>query len=141
MFHSMTKYGKIVFVMALVTFVLGENITSCPKKIDLGFMLDSSGSIGSSNFNKTKSFIKNITGYFKISQNNTRVAVMSYASRSTMHFPFSREFTSRQDLHLAIDSISYSGGGTYTAQALSTAYTDMFNISKGSRNTGVHYYH
>ncbi|XP_028412675.1 uncharacterized protein LOC114535596 [Dendronephthya gigantea] len=111
-----------------------QNITTCPKRIDLGFMLDSSGSIGSSNFNKTKSFIKDITDYFNITPNNTRVAVMSYATLSTVHFPFSRTFVSRQDLHLTIDSIPYSKGGTNTAQALIKAYEEMFN---GSQVSGV----
>ncbi|XP_028415702.1 fibrillin-2-like [Dendronephthya gigantea] len=107
-----------------------QNITICPKKVDLGFMLDSSGSIGSSNFDKTKSFIKDITDYFNISPNNTRVAVMSYATLSTVHFSFSRKFVSRQDLHSTIDSIPYSGGGTNTAQALIKAYAEMFNDSQ-----------
>ena len=114
-----------------VTF-LGKNITICTKRIELGFMLDRSGSIGLSNFDKTKSFIKDITHYFEISQNDTRVAVMSYATYSIVHFPFSREFVSQQDLHSAIDSIPYSGGGTNTAQALVKAYTDMFSASTGS---------
>ncbi|XP_028415701.1 matrilin-2-like [Dendronephthya gigantea] len=111
-----------------------QNITICPKKVDLGFMLDSSGSIGSSNFDKTKSFIKDITDYFNISPNNTRVAVMSYATLSTVHFSFSRKFVSRQDLHSTIDSIPYSGGGTNTAQALIKAYAEMFNDSSSYRS-------
>ena len=100
-------------------------------------MLDSSGSIGSSNFDEAKSFVKNITHYFKISQNSTRVAVMSYATFSFVHFPFSRKFVSRQDLHSAIDSIPYTGGDTNTAQALIRAYTDVFSGNNRSRTTGT----
>ena len=116
--------------------ISGREIKTCNKKIDLGFVLDSSGSIGRINFDKIKSFVKDLTDHFNISQNGTRVSVMSYASLSTLHFPFSRVFGTRKELHSAIDSISYTGGGTNTAQALIKAYTDMFRFRNGARISG-----
>ncbi|XP_028390644.1 uncharacterized protein LOC114515560 [Dendronephthya gigantea] len=114
-----------------------EKITICTERIDLGFILDSSGSISRYSYDKTKSFVKDLTNFFTISQNSTRVSVMSYASWTTLHFPFSRVFGTRQDLYSAIDNIPYSGGGTNTHLALLRAYTDMFNAKNGSRLTGV----
>ena len=117
---------------------LGEKIRICTKKIDLGFILDSSGSIGRYSFDKTKSFVKDLTNYFTISQNSTRVSVMSYATWSTLHFPFSRVFGTQQDLYSAIDNIPYNGGGTNTHQALMRAFTDMFDAKNSSRFTGLY---
>ena len=108
----------------------------CMHKLDLGFILDRSGSIGSNNFNKIRSFVKDLTDHFKISQDYTRVSIISYASSSTLHFPFSRQFATRQQLYSAIDSISYNGGSTYTSAALTQAYTDMFNANNGARLSG-----
>ncbi|CAB3998999.1 Hypothetical predicted protein, partial [Paramuricea clavata] len=105
----------------------------CREKLDLGFILDRSGSIGSTNFEKIKSFVKDLTDYFEVSQTYTRVSVMSYSSSSTIHFQFSRQFPTKQDLYSAIDSISYDGGGTNTGEALTKAYTTMFNTNNGAR--------
>ena len=98
--------------------------------------MDSSGSIGSYNFNKTKSFLKALTDYFIISQNKTRVSVITYATWPTLHFRFSRIFGTRQDLYSAIDTIRYNGGLTYTARALTKAYIDMFDTRNGARISG-----
>ncbi len=120
------------------TFLLSGEVTNiCTQKVDLGFILDSSDSIGASNFEKMKSFVKDLTDHFKISQDYTRVSLMSYATTSTLHFSFSQEYATQQDLHSAIDIISYSGGSTYTNLALVKAYTDMFNADNGARLSGL----
>ncbi|XP_028419161.1 cubilin-like [Dendronephthya gigantea] len=119
--------GRLRDVAIFKTSCIGGNQTQCKKRIDLGFLLDSSGSIGLTNFDKTKAFVKDLIAYFKISQNNTRISVISYASTSILHFFFSQKFLSPQDLYTAIDNISYSGGGTNTHEGLMLAYKDMFN--------------
>ena len=84
-----------------------------------------------------KSFVKDLTDHFEISQENTKVSVISYASFSTLHFPFSQQFPNREALHSAIDNIPYSGGGTNTAKALVQAYSEMFNSNNGARLSGL----
>ena len=130
-----TTFSQSIYI--LNWSFLGEEIRICTKQIDLGFILDSSGSIGRYSFDQTKSFVKDLTNYFTISQNSTRISVMSYATWSTLHIRFSRVFGTRQDLYSAIDNIPYTGGGTNTHQALMRAYTDMFNAKNGSRFTGL----
>ncbi|XP_028413560.1 ZP domain-containing protein-like [Dendronephthya gigantea] len=110
-----------------------EYITQCHEKLDLGFILDSSSSIGRTNYGKMKSFVKDLTSHFVISQSYTRVSVISYASSSSLNFPFSRVFASRQDLHSAIDNIPYTGGGTNTASAMAQALSEMFHSMNGAR--------
>ncbi len=84
-----------------------------------------------------KSFVKDLTDYFKISQDYTRVSLMAYATTATLYFPFSQQYATKQDVHSAIDSIPYTGGGTSTNVALFKAYTDMFNANYGARLSGL----
>ncbi|XP_028419056.1 cubilin-like [Dendronephthya gigantea] len=135
-FHSDGIIQKQAFVLNF-SYTVGRNVTICTKKIDLGFVMDSSGSIGRHNFEKTKSFIKYFTDYFKISPNETRVSVITFATRPTLHFGFSREFRTRQDLYLAIDKIPYNGGKRNTAMALLNASIDMFHTQNGARISGI----
>ena len=100
-------------------------------------MLDSSGSIGAQHFVTMKSFVKDLIGHFKVSLNNTRVSVMSYDSSPSLHLTFSQAFPTRQDLYSAIDNITYSRGGTYTARGLRLAKSGMFNTKNGARVLGL----
>ena len=83
-----------------------------------------------------KTFVKDVTAFFKISFAYTRVSVMSYASYTNIHFYFSTYFRNKAAMDYAIDSIRFTGGGTQTAKALNTAYSDMFARRNGARGTG-----
>lgn len=83
-----------------------------------------------------KTFVKDLTSYFSISRDETRVSVMSFSNKATIHIPFSQYFDVVK-LSLAIDDIDYSGGGTATAIALNTAYQDMFQEKNGGRKEGL----
>ena len=128
-YNLIWKLVAQIFVFALVRF-------GCTEKVDIGFILQSSTSIGQTNFDKIKSFVKELVNCFKISQDHARVSILSYASTSTIHFPFSRAFTSSQELNSTIDSISYNGGGTNIGEALATAYSSMFKVNNGARLSG-----
>ena len=123
-----------IFVLFLL---LGKNFNICEEKLDIGFILDSSGSIGAFDFEKIKSFVKDLTDHFNISHENTRVSVISYATSCTLHFPFSQIFETREDLHSAIQNISFTSGITNTDLALVKAYTEMFKANNGARFSGL----
>jgi receptor-type tyrosine-protein phosphatase Q len=108
----------------------------CTKKIDLGFILDNSGSVGYNNFQRMKSFVKDLTDFYKLGPDETRVSVMSFASSARIHIAFSAYFSDKRRFDSAVDSISYTGGGTATATALNLAYSDMFTTRYGMRNSG-----
>lgn len=50
------------------------------KRIDLVFLVDSSSSVGKSNFQNEVKFVKKILADFTVSFNNTRVAVVTFSS-------------------------------------------------------------
>ena len=99
-------------------------------------MLDSSGSVGYNNFQRMKSFVKDLTDFYKLGPKETRVSVMSFSSSAYIHIPFSRNFLDKNQFDLAVDEIRYDDGTTATAIALNMAYNDMFTSRYGARGTG-----
>ena len=122
--------------MFLIRFWISGNESKCLHKVDLGFILDSSGSVSYSNFQKMKTFVKDLTDFFHVLPDETRVSVMTFASRTTINIQFSQQFYNKSSLHQAVDNIRYTGGGTATAMALNRAYTDMFTSRYGARGAG-----
>ena len=108
----------------------------CRNKLDLGFILDSSGSVGYYNFQQMKLFVKDLTDFYKLGSEETRVSVMSFASHAHIHIAFSAHFSDKRWFDSAVDRISYSSGGTATAAALNLAYSDMFTTRNGMRGSG-----
>ena len=99
-------------------------------------MLDSSGSVGSNNFQRMKLFVKDLADYYKLGLEETRVSVMSFSDSAYIHIPFSRYFSDKNQFDSAVDEISYSGGGTATAIALNISYNHMFTSRYGARGKG-----
>lgn len=52
------------------------------KKIDMVFLVDSSSSVGKENFGNEISFVKRLLSDFNVSFNYTRVALITFSSRS-----------------------------------------------------------
>jgi uncharacterized protein with von Willebrand factor type A (vWA) domain len=100
--------------------------------LDLGFILDNSGSVGFSNFERMKLFVKDLTDFYNLGPEETRVSVMSFSSSAIIHIAFSVYFSNKNQFDLAVDSISFTGGGTATAMALNMAYNDMFTSRNGA---------
>ena len=96
-------------------------------------MLDDSGSIGSTNFNLTQSFLSQLVGYLDIDSGNTRLGLVTYSTSVTTHFNL--------DVHLsvtavqsAISSLTYSSGGsTNTHAALAHVRTSVLTSAAGDR--------
>ena len=108
-------------------------LSVCQTNLDLLFLLDESGSVGSTNHQLSLEFIESVVGFYDISTNSTRVATISFASGVTTEFDFDDHSTLR-GVRRAIRRIGYSGGYTYTALALDLA-AELFNdpSSSGAR--------
>ncbi|CAB4036308.1 Hypothetical predicted protein, partial [Paramuricea clavata] len=110
-----------------------SNLTICQHKLDLGFILDNSGSVGFSNFERMKLYVKDLTDFYNLGPEETRVSVMSFSNSANIHIAFSAYFSNKNQFDSATDSISFTGGGTATALALNMAYNDMFTSRYGAR--------
>eukprot|EP00493_Phyllostaurus_siculus_P022061 UN22392 len=107
--------------------------TGC--RLDLGFIIDESGSIGRSGFAQEIGFIKNMVVRMDISSATSHVSVMAFGSRPRM-INYFNEQAGYSKLHLALklNAARYQGGGTYTESALNLARTTMFSSSRGARS-------
>lgn len=106
----------------------------CQTSVDLAFILDSSGSVGSSNFNKVKNFVKNVVDFFNIGSSGTHVAVVTYSTYSSLEFKLKAHYT-KSSIKNAVSEIRYRGGWTYTADALDFTRKNIFSKSQVSRVT------
>ena len=92
------------------------------NSLDIVIILDSSGSIGSSNFQLMKTYIVNMLSGFTIGSDDTRVGVIRYSTSASIVIPLG-SYNSYSQLSSAINSIDYNGGSTYTYRALNLLTT------------------
>lgn len=106
----------------------------CHHAMDVGIIMDRSGSVGSADFLKSKSFVKTLVHRFQISFHGTRVGIIAYQSNSHLAVKFS-DANSQNPAAMTtiIDNIAYTGGGTRTDIALEMANTGLFSSAGGDR--------
>lgn len=107
-----------IFYILLLT--LFHFFSVCKAKVDLGFLVDASGSIemyGKGNFQRMKDFIKEVAGNFVISRHGTHVGMVVFASRPEPVFQFNTYYT-RRGVMSAVQKIPYIRGGTRAGLAL-----------------------
>ena len=109
------------------------NILDCESGLDLLFVLDSSGSVGSSNFANLRNFVVDVIAQFEIRANSTRVGVIRYASSAAIVIQLG-SINNVQQLTTAINNIAFTGGGTSTHAALDLFPTAFVNarINEGT---------
>ena len=100
---------------------------------DVVFVIDTSGSIGFSNFQLIKEFTANITTALISSSPNSAVGVILFANGAYIHFNL-QTYTNLNALLSAIDNLPYSGGGTDTDEALTLLLSSAQNGALGIRN-------
>lgn len=107
----------------------GEN-----QPLDLGFILDGSGSIGSSNFyNSEMGFVKTILENLRIGQNQTRVSFVIYSTNVEYYYGFDY-FSDYDSIIKEMTSWKYPGAGTDTGLALLFFVNHIYAANNG---TGV----
>lgn len=99
------------------------------SKADIVFILDSSGSVGSENFQKTKEFFKTMVGGFQIGSQNVRMASVTFSTSIHDTFQFG-SFNSAYSLQQRINTIPYDSGGTNTHLALKYARERSFSYAR-----------
>ncbi|XP_069118864.1 cartilage matrix protein-like [Argopecten irradians] len=87
---------------------------------DFVFLLDSSGSETSANFNKQVDFMRNFTSRFTIGPNNTQFASITFSTGVRGDFDLN-DNQNQQELQSAINKIHYINGETATHLALNYA--------------------
>ena len=96
------------------------------------FVMDASGSIGSTNFDKAIRFVYNVCDAFEIGEEETRVALVRYSGTAKLLFTFDA-YSSKAPLLERIQNIEYTRGGTRTDLALEVAHSDLFGPSSTTK--------
>ena len=85
--------------------------------IDLMFVLDSSGSVGTSNFQVIRNFVNTFVNTLEIGPTRSQVGVIVFSSSANVQFRLNT-YSNRNSLTAAVNNTRYVGGGTNTADAL-----------------------
>jgi hypothetical protein len=113
--------NKFTVFLALFILVFGASSASATY-IELGFLIDSSGSIGSGNFSTMRSNIANAFNSVLPIDSSVKVSVVRFATGSTVitNSLLIDSQTALDTLVANISSMSYSGGSTAMSTGIST---------------------
>ncbi|XP_029399663.1 collagen alpha-5(VI) chain isoform X2 [Mus pahari] len=100
-------------------------------KADIMFLVDSSGSIGPTNFETMKTFMKNLVGKIQIGADRSQVGVVQFSDYNREEFQLNK-YSTHKEIYAAIDRMSPINQNTLTGGAL-TFVNEYFDLSKGGR--------
>ncbi|XP_063427264.1 collagen alpha-1(XII) chain-like [Mytilus trossulus] len=122
-----------LFLLGFLLFLYFSSCTcACHDKVDLAFLVDSSGSVGSANFVKVKNFVASSLNRFIIGNRDTLASVATFSSTPHEEVKLN-SFHDKLSLINAINGIRYISGGTNTGQALKFVGSNIFQPSSGDR--------
>ncbi|XP_029070062.1 collagen alpha-5(VI) chain [Monodon monoceros] len=101
-------------------------------KVDIMFLVDGSSSIGSENFGKMKTFMKNLLAKVQIGPDKTRVGVIQFSDHNREEFQLDKYYT-QKEISDAINRMSPINQNTLTGSAL-TFVDPYFTEPKGGRS-------
>ena len=104
----------------------------CRTVADIAFIIDSSGSIGRTNWERMKRFLKALVSKLDVSPSATRIAAVSYSTNPDVELRFSGSQGTVQ-VNQLLDRMRYQRGFTYTDKALLLADRILFQTSTGMR--------
>ena len=104
----------------------------CDGLLDIGFLVDSSGSITHEKFPQVLQFVRNVSARLEVREGRTRVGLVTYADSSRQQFTLSR-YEDMDNLLNAIERVEYRPGRTNTADGLRTIRQQLFSSNNGDR--------
>jgi Uncharacterized protein containing a von Willebrand factor type A (vWA) domain len=105
--------------------------SSCQERVDLGFILDSSGSLRNE-YGKEKDFLKALASTFDMGSGASRIGVVTFS----YYTKYSVKLKDHSNIHAfskAVDEIPLMGSTTRIDKALRMAQTELFAPENGGR--------
>ena len=108
----------------------------CSKALDVAFMVDSSGSIRESEYNKALEFVESMIYSLDIRSDGSgaRVAALSFSSSTDLQFDLD-DYYDKNTIVRKIYRLEYFGGGTRIDLGLQKLSTTVFQTRYGARST------
>lgn len=123
--NAQAKFWVDKFNGQLNDFLSVRNLqeVSCDMKaVDLVFVVDESGSIGSSNFLRIKNFLSDLVDQLTISNTAFHVGLVKFSKTAKTEFELER-YSQKYYIKSAIKSMRYNEGGTRIAAGIRTGST------------------
>lgn len=109
--------------------------SSCKRPLDIGVIMDRSGSVGSQNFDQAKDFVISLVHKLQISSHGTRIGIIPYHSSAQVSVRFSDVQHQTPDaMTKLIQAIKYTSGNTRTDIAIELANSQLFSSAGGMRS-------
>ena len=116
--------------MTFLLLLLG--LQQCSQKSDILFIVDSSGSIGRTNFKRELLFVKEVASTFKMGPDQSQIAVISYSDNAKVDIGFG-EYSNVNDFDAAVDRVKHQRQRTRIDKALDLANKAVFTEAGGMR--------
>lgn len=104
----------------------------CSDVMDIAFLIDSSGSVGRTNWVRMKRFVKSVISSLDVSSSTTRIAAIAYSTNPKTVWKFI-DFQGTDMLNRALDQMVWQRGYTYIDKAILLADRSLFQTSNGMR--------
>ena len=105
-------------------------IVDCGAKADIVFLLDSSGSVGSPNFQKMLTFVNDVVKNFNVGPADVQVGVDTFSTGKKAEFNLNK-FHDKTALMNAVKKIHYTSGSTHTGEAIKFMHENSFSAAAG----------
>ena len=109
---------------------------ACNIVADVAFIVDSSGSIGSGNWEKMLEVIKEMVKAFNVGTDKTHIAVVAFSTKAKVEFKFDAltgPSVTVEGYGRLIDHIKFQKGFTFIDKALLLADKEVFTTAAGMR--------
>ncbi|EDO47555.1 predicted protein, partial [Nematostella vectensis] len=106
-----------------------SSVTVCKAKVDVGFLLDGSGSVefyAKGNFQRCKNFINKFVKSFMVSKDDSHFGLVLFSSDSNVEFKFDDHYDAAS-ITAAVNATNYPGMGTYAGKGLTLAKDDLYS--------------
>ncbi|ELU16324.1 hypothetical protein CAPTEDRAFT_192434 [Capitella teleta] len=108
------------------------------KPLDIGFLVDSSGSIkdkGQGNWNLIIDFVDSIISTFNIGPAQTRVGLVTFSNNANVRLYLNSIYDKTNLTQILRTPTFYSGGKTNMAEGLNVVNTELFTALHGDRSS------
>uniref|UniRef100_A0A671KQA9 Si:ch211-62a1.3 n=1 Tax=Sinocyclocheilus anshuiensis TaxID=1608454 RepID=A0A671KQA9_9TELE len=112
----------------ILPFALGCNETA---QADIVLLVDSSGSIGASDFEEVRKFLHAFVDSFNLRPDKVRVGLAQFSDRPYQEFLLG-DYLHKTDLHQKLNGLIYHSGGTNTGRALTFIRENYFSLARKS---------
>ncbi|ROL53522.1 Matrilin-2 [Anabarilius grahami] len=102
------------------------------RPLDLMFVIDSSRSVRPDDFERVKSFIRDVLLFLDVARDQTRVGLVQFGSVVQNEF-FLNSYFEKQQMERAVRSMEHLASGTMTGLALQFTREQAFSLARGAR--------